>query len=498
MEFIGAQPAVDLTYSDVFLVPRRSAVTSRLEVDLAPGDGTPATIPLVAANMNAVTGPRLAATLARRGGLGVLPQDLPIEQLVAVIRWVKEQPVQFDSPLVLPPNATAGDALRLVPPAPGFGIVVAEHDERSGPLLSSKVLGVLAASSLEAVPADARLGDLIRDDASRALISVDEIGNEAAGMSRAGFDAVLAAEESSERELLGVTDGNHLVGTITSRSALRGTLYRPALDAQSRLAVAAAVGINGDVAAKARALAEAGADVLVLDTAHGHQEGMIRALGTVAELNLGLPIVAGNVVTAEGVRDLVGAGATILKVGVGPGAMCTTRMMTAVGRPQFSAVLETAQAARELGAHVWADGGVRYPRDVALALAAGAESVMIGSWFAGTVEAPGELCADTDGRLYKESWGMASTKAVRARFGGLDAYERARKELFAEGISSSKIYLDPLRPGVEDLLDMITSGVRSSLTYAGAASLAEFHRRAHVGLQSAAGYEEGKALPVSW
>ncbi|NLA64352.1 MAG: GuaB1 family IMP dehydrogenase-related protein, partial [Leucobacter sp.] len=170
----------------------------------------------------------------------------------------------------------------------------------------------------------------------------------------------------------------------------------------------------------------------------------------------------------------------------------------AVGRPQFSAVLETAQAARDLGAHVWADGGVRYPRDVALALAAGAESVMIGSWFAGTVEAPGELRADADGRLYKESWGMASTKAVQARFGALDAYERARKELFAEGISSSKIYLDSQRPGVEDLLDMITSGVRSAFTYAGAGSVAEFHLRAHVGLQSAAGYEEGKALPVSW
>jgi IMP dehydrogenase len=225
---------------------------------------------------------------------------------------------------------------------------------------------------------------------------------------------------------------------------------------------------------------------------------MLRALAIVSALDLGVPLVAGNIVTADGVEDLVDAGASILKVGVGPGAMCTTRMMTAVGRPQFSAVLETAEAAKAAGAHVWADGGVRYPRDVALALAAGAASVMVGSWFAGTIEAPGRLQADADGRIYKESWGMASTKAVQARFGRLDAYERARKELFAEGISSSKIYLDPLRPGVEDLLDMITSGVRSSFTYAGAASVPEFHDRALVGRQSAAGYEEGKALPVSW
>jgi IMP dehydrogenase len=225
---------------------------------------------------------------------------------------------------------------------------------------------------------------------------------------------------------------------------------------------------------------------------------MLRALHAVSGLDLGIPIAAGNVVTAEGVADLVAMGASILKVGVGPGAMCTTRMMTAVGRPQFSAVLETSQAAAEQGAHVWADGGVRYPRDVALALAAGAASVMIGSWFAGTIEAPGEVQLDEQGRAYKESWGMASTKAVHDRFGRLDPYELARKELFAEGISSSKIYLDPLRPGLEDLLDMITSGVRSSFTYAGAASVAEFHDRALVGLQSAAGYEEGKALPVSW
>ncbi|HEY5321002.1 MAG TPA: IMP dehydrogenase, partial [Galbitalea sp.] len=293
------------------------------------------------------------------------------------------------------------------------------------------------------------------------------------------------------------SDG-HVVGTLSQRSALRSTLYQPALDEQGRLRVAAAIGINGDVAGKAKALVEAGVDVLVIDTAHGHQDGMLRAIEAVASQGFGLPIVAGNVVTAAAVRDLVRAGASIIKVGVGPGAMCTTRMMTAVGRPQFSAVLETSAAARELGAHVWADGGVRYPRDVALALAAGAASVMVGSWFAGTIEAPGTLNVDASGRLYKESWGMASTKAVRERFDKLDAYELARKTLFAEGISSSKIYLDPLRPSLEDLLDMITSGVRSSFTYAGASTVDEFHERALVGIQSAAGYEEGKALPVSW
>lgn len=486
MEFSGVQPQVDLTYSDVFLVPRRSEKASRLDVDLTPGDGTAATIPIVSSNMNSVTGPRLAAVLARRGGLGVLPQDVPLQELDAAIRWVKAQPTAWDTPLVLAPETTVAEARRLLPPAQGHGIVVG-RTAADGALRAEDVLGVVAASRLLTALDDARLGDLVHD---RAIsIEAEDVHD-----GRAAFELIVAAEV----ELVLVLERGQVIGTLSRRGALRSTLYRPAIDAAGRLCVAAAVGINGDVAAKARALAAAGVDVLVLDTAHGHQAGMLRALRTVADLDLGLPIVAGNVVTAEGVHDLVAAGASIVKVGVGPGAMCTTRMMTAVGRPQFSAVLEAADAARIMGAHIWADGGVRYPRDVALALAAGAASVMIGSWFAGTIEAPGELRHDDDGGVYKESWGMASTKAVQDRFSRLGAYELARKELFAEGISSSRIYLDPQRPSVEDLLDMITSGIRSSFTYAGAGTVAEFHERAMVGLQSAAGYEEGKALPVSW
>jgi GMP reductase len=236
--------------------------------------------------------------------------------------------------------------------------------------------------------------------------------------------------------------------------------------------------------------------VLVVDTAHGHQERMISALRAVR--GAGVPIAAGNVVTAEGVTDLVQAGADIVKVGVGPGAMCTTRMMTGVGRPQFSAVLECAARARELGAHVWADGGVRHPRDVALALAAGASNVMIGSWFAGTYESPGDAFRDADGRLYKESFGMASARAVRLRSATDSPFDRARKELFEEGISTARMYLDPYRPGVEDLIDQITAGLRSACAYAGAADLAALHERAVVGLQSAAGYSEGMPLPASW
>jgi IMP dehydrogenase len=479
MRFYGEMSGDDLTYSDVFLVPSRSSVTSRLEVDLAPDDGTGATIPVVSANMNSVTGPVLAATLARRGGLGVLPQDMPLQQLDAAIRWVKEQPTWFDTPLRLAAHDTVSSALALLPALAGHGVVLEDDD--------GAYLGCIAATRLGSALPDARLGDLLHGPLTS--IELDDIDDP-----RAAFDLMVAAN----LDFAPVVQHGRVVGTLSRKGALRSTIYTPAVDRSGRLRVAAALGINGDVVGKARALADAGVDTIVLDTAHGHQDGMISAIERVAGLDLGIPLVAGNVVTPAGVRDLVSAGASIIKVGVGPGAMCTTRMMTAVGRPQFSAVLETAEAAHEAGARVWADGGVRYPRDVALALAAGASSVMIGSWFAGTIEAPGVLEREPDGRLYKQSWGMASTKAVQERFGRLDPYELARKELFAEGISSSRIYLDPLRPSVEDLLDMITAGLRSSFTYAGARTVPEFRERALVGLQSAAGYDEGKALPVSW
>lgn len=290
-----------------------------------------------------------------------------------------------------------------------------------------------------------------------------------------------------------VDDDGRLVGIMTRPGALRSSLYKPNLDANGSLRIAAASGINGDVAAKAKGLVAAGVDLLVVDTAHGHQERMRQALSQVRAVT-DLPIVAGNVVTAEGVRDLVDAGADIVKVGVGPGAMCTTRMMTGVGRPQFSAVLECAAQARELGTHAWADGGVRHPRDVALALAAGASNVMIGSWLAGTHESPGDLQHDADGRRYKENFGMASARAVRLRTSGDSAYEQARKAMFEEGISTSRMYLDPARPGVEDLLDTIIAGVRSACTYAGAADLTQFHERAVIDVQSAAGYAEGAPL----
>lgn len=478
MQFLRDQrPPYDLTYDDVFLVPNHTTVTSRFDVDLASVDGSGTTIPIVVANMTAVAGRRMAETVARRGGIVVIPQDLPTSAVAETVAFVKSRDLVADTPVMLTADDSVSDALALMPKR-SHGLVVVVDGTRA--------IGVVTDAACSDVDRFARLSTVMSTDLVTA--SVDTSPREIFEMleSRHEHVAILTAADGS------------LAGVLTRTGALRAGIYRPATDSEGKLRIAAAVGINGDVGAKARALVDAGADVLVLDTAHGHQQKMLDALRVVAGLDLGVPLVAGNVVSAGGTRDLVEAGADIVKVGVGPGAMCTTRMMTGVGRPQFSAVEECAAEARRLGKHVWADGGVRHPRDVALAIAAGASNVMIGSWFAGTHESPGDLRVDASGAAYKESFGMASKRAVAARTAADSAFDQARKGLFEEGISSSRMRLDPERPGVEDLIDHICAGVRSTCTYAGARSLEELHRDAVLGIQSAAGFAEGRPLPSGW
>ncbi|HEX6917616.1 MAG TPA: GuaB1 family IMP dehydrogenase-related protein, partial [Phycicoccus sp.] len=329
-------PQLDLTYDDVFMVPGRSGVTSRLDVDLASADGTGTTIPIVVANMTAIAGRRMAETTARRGALTVIPQDIPVEIVQEVIAWQKTRHLVYDTPITLDPTTTVGEAIVLLHKrAHGAALVTA----------GERPVGIVTETDLTGVDRFTQLADVM----VREMVTLtDGVDVEEA------FDILSHAR----RRLAPVVGADgRLVGILTRAGALRAHLYSPAVDDAGRLRVAAAVGINGDVATRAKALVDAGADVLVIDTAHGHQEKMIEVLRSVRALDLPVPLVAGNVVSATGTRDLIEAGADIVKVGVGPGAMCTTRMMTAVGRPQFSAVLECAAAARELGRHVWADGG---------------------------------------------------------------------------------------------------------------------------------------------
>ncbi|MFN5651735.1 MAG: GuaB1 family IMP dehydrogenase-related protein [Actinomycetes bacterium] len=478
MRFLQSPPAHDLTYNDVFMVPSMSTVPSRLDVDLRTPDSLGTNIPVVVSNMTAVAGRRMAETVARRGGLVVLPQDIPLDIIRTVVEHVKSRHPVFETPITLGPTDTLGEALSLIHKRAHGAVVVVDDEGRP--------VGIFTEHDAAGYDRFTQLKNVMNPD----IVSVPE------GAGIVSIHDQLADQRLSFAPVVDA-DGR-LVGCVTRKGALRSTMYAPAVDAHGRLLSSVAVGINGDPGARARALVEMGVDVLVIDTAHGHQDRMVRAIEAVRRAAPDTPVVAGNVVTHEGTRDLVNAGADVVKVGVGPGAMCTTRMMTGVGRPQFSAVLECAETARSMGKHVWADGGVRYPRDVALALAAGASSVMLGSWLAGTYESAADTLRDTEGRLYKESFGMASNRAVRNRTRTETAFERAKKELFEEGISTSRMYLDPARPGVEDIIDQIVAGLRSSCTYAGASDIEEFRERAVVGVQSSAGYDEGRPLGTSW
>ncbi|WP_236595640.1 IMP dehydrogenase [Mycobacterium intracellulare] len=307
MRFLdGHRPGYDLTYNDVFIMPNRSEVASRFDVDLSTADGSGTTIPVVVANMTAVAGKRMAETVARRGGLVILPQDLPITAVEQTVEFVKGRDLVLDTPVVLEPDDSVSDAMALIHKR-AHGVAVVAFEGRP--------LGLVSESSYLGVDRFTRVRDVAMTDFVTAPVGTEP---------RKIFDLL----EQSPIGVAVVTNADGtLAGVLTRTGAIRAGLYAPAVDARGRLRVGAAVGINGDVGAKARSLVEAGIDLLVIDTAHGHQVKTLEAINTVASLDLGVPLAAGNVVSAEGTRDLLGAGASIVKVGVGPGAMCTTRMM---------------------------------------------------------------------------------------------------------------------------------------------------------------------------
>jgi IMP dehydrogenase len=477
MRFLHNPVNFDLTYSDVFFVPGYSDIASRFEVDIKSPDEVGINTPVLVANMNAVAGKRMAETVARRGGLAVLPQDIPMDVLENMIKYIKSRHLIYETALTLGPDNTVAEALNIIHKRSHDTVVIV--DTKQSPV------GIFKEKDASGYDRFTPLSQVM----STELVTIP-----------AGWKPERTYEFLSRRliDAAPVVEKGKLAGIMTKKGALRSSMYTPLVDKQNRLKVAVAIGINGDVAAKAAQVLKIGADVIVVDTAHGHQRKMVQAIKAVRSVDKKIPLVAGNVVTAQATKDLAQAGADIIKVGVGPGAMCTTRMMTGVGRPQFSAVLECAAAARELGKNVWADGGIRYPRDVALALAAGASSVMFGSWWAGTFESAGDVLRDNEGRLYKENYGMASKRAVKNRGGGGNSFEQAKRELFEEGISKGIPYINPERPGAEDLIDYIVAGLRSSMSYAGARNITEFQDKAVVGVQSASGYQEGRAVETNW
>lgn len=464
---------LELALDDVFIVPSYYDGDSRHSVDLTPTDFLGGSNPVVSANMNAVTGKRMAETMARLGSLGVLPQDMQVDTVERIVAHVHEASRRFDTPLEVTSEATLRDVQGIIHKR-SHGMVVVVDAER-------RPIGIISPSDLrnrdQYTPAHRLM--------NTRLVTVPE---------RVTAREAFHAMEDHRVKATPVVDGaGRLTGVLTKGDLVRQELLEPSLDAEGRLMVAAAIGISRDAVERARLLVDLGVSALVIDTAHGHQRRMIEALGDVRKaLGDRLPIVAGNVCTAEGARALIDAGADVVKVNVGPGAMCTTRMQTGAGRPSFTSVLACARQAHALGKHVWADGGVRFPRDVALYLAAGASRVMVGTMLAGTYESPGDVKRDPAGDLYKENYGMASARAVHDRHEEQDAFDRAKRALFREGISGSKIYLRPGFESVSAIVVDILSGLRSAFTYAGARTISEFREQVVIGVQTPGGFHEGR------
>lgn len=463
---------LELSLQDVFIVPGCFQGISRQEVDLTPRDFVGGSNPVISANMNAVTGKRMAETMARYGGLGVLPQDMSVETVERIVTHIKSAHTRFDTPLAVHGDATLRDVQGIIRKR-SHGMVIVVDDAK-------RPIGTIT-------PSDLRQRDQYtpaRELMGRRPITIDaQVTNK---------EAFLLMERERVKATPVVGGAGELMGILTREDAVRLELLSPSLDSSGKLMVAAAIGISSSARARAERLLELGVDCLVLDTAHGHQRRMIETLEAVRALvGPDFPLVAGNVCTAEGTRALIEAGADVVKVNVGPGAMCTTRMQTGVGRPTFSAVRACAEQARAMGKHAWADGGVRYPRDVALYLAAGAARVMIGTWLCGTWESPGDIKEDADGHLYKENYGMASARAVSDRTSQLDAFEQAKKKFFREGISTSRIYLREGQESVGDILIEVITGTQSAFTYVGATDIDSFHEHAVLGVQTASGFFEG-------
>ncbi len=445
-----------LTFDDVLLVPRRSAVLPKdVALDARFSRRLALRIPIVSAAMDTVTETQMAIAMARQGGIGVVHKKMSVDAQADTVRKVKRsESGMIVDPITLPPTATIGDAERLMGEYRISGVPIVDGDQR--------LLGILTNRDLR-----------FEDDMSR---SVSEL------MTKDGLITVpngTTLEEAREilrghkvEKLLVVDEAFRLTGLITIKDITKKLAYpNAAKDELGRLRVAAAVGVSHDLADRARALVEAGVDALVLDSAHGHSEGILDALAFLKS-SFDVDVVAGNVGTAEAARDLIALGADAVKVGIGPGSICTTRVVTGVGMPQLSAIMAVAEVTEAAGVPLIADGGIKQTGDIAKAIAAGADSVMIGSMLAGTSEAPGENLL-RDGRRYKAYRGMGSLGAMAG--GSADRYfQEDAKKLVPEGVEGMVAYKGP----VEDVLFQMIGGLRSSMGYCGAATLGELQRDA--------------------
>ena len=473
-----ACPPLALTYDDVLLVPCRSSVVSRRDVDTSTRltRDLRLNIPIVSANMDTVTEARMARAMAREGGIGVIHRFMPIEQEAAEVQRVKrpEQAVGGRHLHTIAPTRTLGEAMTLMGRHNVNSLLVVGESDR--------LLGIVTSRDV-----------LFAEDPSQPVERIMTGGEQlvTAPVGTRLEQARRILHEHRLEKLPLVDDTGHLRGLITARDVLRLTEHpKAARDSQGRLLVGAAIGAVGDYMERAQALVDAEVDVLVVDIAHGHSEHALIATRCVKDAFPNVQLISGNVATAEGTRDLVEAGADAVKVGVGPGAACSTRIVAGVGVPQLTALFDCVSAAAEVGVPIIADGGVRNSGDLTKALAAGAETVMIGSLLAGTEESPGRTVL-RNGARYKVYRGMASlgaAEARRQRETSEDVLDELAASVVPEGVEAVVEY----RGSLADVLYQQVGGLRSGMSYLNARTLDDLRRNARFVRMTDAGRAESQ------
>jgi len=443
-----------LTYDDVLLIPAYSDILPR-EVSIRSKftKNIPINVPIVSAAMDTVTESKMAIAIAREGGIGVLHKNMPIEAQALKVRKVKRaESGMIIDPITLPITATVNDAKRNM----------REHSIGGIPIIDDKgkLLGIVTNRDLRfEKDSDRKISEVMT---SKNLVTVSE------GTSLEEAEEIL--QQYKIEKLPVVNSEKKLVGLITFRDITKLT-QKPVAnkDSYGRLRVAAALGVTSDIVERAAALVNAGVDAVIIDTAHGHTKGVVEVLKKVKAKFPDLEVVVGNIATGEAARYLVDAGADAVKVGIGPGSICTTRVVAGVGYPQFSAVLEVAAAIKGSGIPVIADGGIRYTGDIPKAIAAGADCVMLGSLLAGTKESPGETII-FEGRKFKSYRGMGSIEAMQK--GSKDRYfqdvEDDIKKLVPEGIVGRV----PYKGDLEESINQFVGGLRAGMGYCGAQDIA--------------------------
>jgi len=467
-----------LTFDDVLLVPKHSDIASRSQVSLRTriSRNIEASLPLISANMDTVTEHAMAVTMAREGGIGIVHRFLGIrEQADEILKVKRSGSVMVENPYTVSPDQSVADALAYERDMGVSGLLVTDGDTR-------RLVGVITERDIVFAP---DRGARVRDVMTTDVVT----GHEGIGLE----EAKRILHDNRIEKLPLVDAAGRVTGLVTSTDILDAEAYPDASkDKKGRPLVGAAVGVKDDFMDRAEALLGAGADVIVVDIAHGHSENALSAVRNLRKAFGGAEIIAGNVATAAGAKDLIRAGVDAVKVGVGSGSICITRVITGSGVPQLTAVIDCAAVARDHGIPVISDGGTRTSGDVTKALAAGASAVMLGGMLGGTDESPGTVITK-DSKRFKVYRGMASLAASMGRRAKEGAAGDDINDYVAEGVEA----LVPYRGSVREILAQLSGGVRSGLSYCGAHDVAQLQQNAEFVRMSRAGFAESQPHDVA-